>query len=125
MHILFYHGSMEPEIKVGDIVFMKPVKQEELHTGDIISFTSGSMMVTHRIVDIKEEDGKTYYITKGDNNNSEDIEPIEYENIIGKCNGKIPKIGHLILFVQQHFIVVIGVFIFISILIILKPKEQE
>lgn len=117
-------GSMEPEINIGDIVIIKNTTEDELQIGDIISFSKGNMMVTHRIIEIHNEHNEKEYVTKGDNNNVEDSGTITYKNIIGKYNYKIPKVGYLILFIQQHLIAVVFIFVFLIVFIKTKPKEE-
>lgn len=70
-------GSMEDTISIDDYVFIKITK--DVNEQDIVSFASDDMIVTHRIVEIKDEE----IITKGDANNVED-NPINREQIIGK-----------------------------------------
>lgn len=118
-------GSMEPEISVGDIVVTKNIKENELAIGDVISFRSGSMVVTHRITNINKNGNDIEYTTKGDNNNTEDIGTITYKDIIGKYSYKIPKIGHAMLFIKQNFLIVIAIIILLIIFIILSPKKRE
>lgn len=86
-------GSMEPTIKKGDAIFVKEVPEEEIKTNDIVSFSQGETNVTHRIIEIIEEDGIRRYKTKGDNNNTEDKEKITYEQIEGKYLFKINQFG--------------------------------
>jgi len=61
-------GSMEPAIKTGSIVVIKPEKNYKI--GDIITFYSNesSLSITHRIYDAKIIKNEVYYITKGDAN---------------------------------------------------------
>ena len=73
--------SMESTIMKGDAIFIKKVNQDELKINDIISFHNKDEIITHRIVKVIEENGKTKYITKGDNNRREDKEHITYEKI--------------------------------------------
>ena len=63
-------GSMETSINVGDLVIAKKIDSDKsLKNGDIIAFrTSDNYVVTHRIVETKDENGKRYFTTKGDNN---------------------------------------------------------
>ena len=62
-------GSMEPEIKTGSVVFVNQnVKFSELEKGDIITYKTGDVMVTHRV---HEKNGDKI-ITKGDANDSLD-----------------------------------------------------
>lgn len=93
--------SMEPNIKVYDVVINTRVKDESsLKVGDIITFRSaaintGDYTVTHRIKEIKEENGKKYYITKGDNNTNQDDGMITFNDIEGIVSYKIPALGNL------------------------------
>lgn len=93
--------SMEPNIKVYDVILDTRVKDEKsLRIGDVITFYSdvidtGGYTITHRIVDIYEENGKTYFITKGDNNDDIDDGVTTFESIVGKVNYVIPQVGKL------------------------------
>lgn len=64
--------SMEPLIEEGDIIIVKEVDPNTIQVGDVIAFfdpasTSGSIL-THRVIDIYEEDGRRYATTAGDFN---------------------------------------------------------
>ena len=85
--------SMEPNIMVGDAIFVKEVKQEDLNEGDIISFHDGQDINTHRIIEIIYENGETFYKTQGDNNKSADRELIIFDKIEGKYQFKINGFG--------------------------------
>lgn len=99
-------GSMEPELNIGDIVIIKECSQDELKENDIISYKYGKSEITHRIIQIEEkEDGKEY-ITKGDNNNVRDNENVRYENIEGRCIGKIRHLGKLVLILKNKIVLV-------------------
>ena len=74
-------GSMEPTIMTGDIAIIKDIKPEELKVGDIIAFRSGKSVITHRIIEINNEEEEL--ITKGDNNNTEDRYPVSFSNVEG------------------------------------------
>lgn len=89
-------GSMEPTIMTGDAILVKEVPEKEIKINDIISFTQGKTNVTHRIVEITEENGIKKYTTKGDNNNTEDKEKITYEQIEGKYRFKMNRFGVII-----------------------------
>lgn len=89
-------GSMAETINVNDLIIDKA--QEEYSKGDIISFKSGSVVVTHRIVG--EENGA--FITKGDANNTEDKETVSKENIIGKVVLTVSGVGAVIGFFQTQ-----------------------
>ena len=88
-------GSMKPNLEIGDIVIIKEI--ENINKGDIITFKQQDSIITHRVVDIIKEDGKIYYQTKGDNNNSNDENLVEYKDIEGIYVYRIPKIGKFVL----------------------------
>lgn len=71
-------GSMYPEIKIGDNIIIKKCKK--YNVGDIITFEKNNEIITHRIDSI---DGGKFF-TKGDANNSIDLEPITIDKIYGK-----------------------------------------
>jgi signal peptidase len=86
--------SMEPNIMVGDAVFVKEVQENQIKINDIISFNdSDGDITTHRVIEIIEENGKKLYKTKGDNNKVEDKEKIEYKDIEGKYQFHIKGFG--------------------------------
>ncbi|MBR3696831.1 MAG: signal peptidase I [Clostridia bacterium] len=85
-------GSMEPTIKTGDIVIIKNCDKDKLKTGDIIAYKSGKSIITHRIDSVIEEDGEKKFITKGDNNNAEDKNPVSISSVEGIFIRRIPKI---------------------------------
>ena len=91
-------GSMEPEIKPGDIILVERIVDIEginkLKVGDIIQFQRDGILISHRIIDIKREEEKGIsFITKGDNNSGQDPDPVKPENIRGQVIKTIPKLG--------------------------------
>lgn len=87
---LVVSGSMEPAIKVNDLVVNH--KEEIYRIGDVITFQKGENLVTHRIVDRTEEG----FVTRGDKNNSNDKKAVSENNIVGKVVFIIPKTGLVI-----------------------------
>lgn len=95
-------GSMSPEIEKGDAVVYKKIKnKEELKVNDILVFQSGNKIVIHRLVEIKNSGGKTYYITKGDANNGRDGLNLTLKNIKGKVMFKIKYLAYPNLFLKD------------------------
>ena len=94
---LAYHvetGSMEPAIPVGSLVYVDPVSPETLEPGDIVAFRSNETVITHRVVE-----NHYFYselITKGDANEKEDINPVRYEEVIGRVTVHFPVIGRFL-----------------------------
>lgn len=100
--LIVQSGSMEPEIKMGDVVMIKESSNYEI--GDVISFGESSNMritVTHRIQDIEKEQDQTFYITKGDANNATDGEKVPEKQVIGKVLVNIPRAGFIIDFIKK------------------------
>ena len=81
-------GSMEPEITIGSVVYVREAAFEDLNVGDIIAFENEGVVITHRILLI---DGNTITV-KGDKNNTID-KPIDRSQVIGKVIKIIPKFG--------------------------------
>lgn len=97
-------GSMEPTIKIGDLIIID-TKDKDYKVNDIVTFrdTNGNF-VTHRIVELKDNN---MMVTKGDYNNSKD-EAISMKNIVGKYIKKIAFLGMLLSsFKNPVFLVVI------------------
>jgi len=102
--------SMEPEIKVYDVVVdLNVFNQDDIKKGDVITFISNSniskgLTVTHRVVDIvNNEDGTNSYITKGDNNLKADQAMVRYQDVIGKVLFKIPQLGRVQFLIADKF----------------------
>ncbi|MGD6802216.1 signal peptidase I SipW [Rossellomorea aquimaris] len=98
-------GSMEPKIKTGSIIAVKPVTDgTKFKSGDVITFISAAdhdMLITHRIKEVMGNGENVSYITKGDNNEGADKEPVLAPNIVGEYKGfTIPYVGYLINFGQ-------------------------
>ena len=88
--------SMLPEYRVGDIIVVKKTTADKLKIGDDVTYLGSvsnfdGLTITHRIIDIREENGKRYFTTKGMSNFIEDPE-ISEDNIYGKV------IYHTVLF---------------------------
>lgn len=90
-------GSMEPTIKTGAVVVVKP--RAEYKVGDIVTFESegsSKKTVTHRIVEEKNKNGTIAFVTKGDANNGNDQREIAKEEIIGKMLFDVPYVGYVV-----------------------------
>ena len=86
---------MEPTLNVGDIIFSRAAKCPP-QIGDIILYQISDIIIIHRVVDLKNENGVKKYITKGDNASGNDS-PISLNLITGKMFLRIPWIGFLLL----------------------------
>lgn len=95
-------GSMETQIYVGDLVIVKEVDSNTLKKNDIIAFRdSENLVTTHRIVNVINNDKGLCFETKGDNNNTKDDGIVCSNNVEGKYQTRIPKLGNAIMFIQE------------------------
>lgn len=87
-------GSMSPSIETGDMIVVKTDKAN-LNVGDVITYKMGSVLVTHRIIEVITENGIEGFVTQGDANNVEDGSLVTKEQIVGKYAFRIPYAGYL------------------------------
>ena len=115
-------NSMEPTIRVGDIVIVKKVEKEKLKQSDVITFSQEGEVITHRIIKV-EADFK--YVTKGDNNNTEDTKKVKYEDILGEEILIIPYLGKAIQIIDNKIIfLIICLIILICAFINIQKNEK-
>lgn len=91
-------GSMSPTIEQGSLVFVRPVAPDQLARGDVITFSAedgAGRYITHRVVRRIEDGGATSFITKGDANGGNDIEPVPASAIRGEVWLSVPYLGAL------------------------------
>lgn len=76
-------GSMSPTLPIGSIILSKkPSDASALKVGDIVTFSQNGIIVTHRIIEIVNDNGIKYR-TKGDNpSNSPDINLLSPKDVI-------------------------------------------
>lgn len=120
-------NSMEPSICSGDVVIVRKVKEEKLQKGDVITFWQGQELITHRIAEVEEESSDKKYVTKGDNNNTEDLQKINFEEIEGKVVLVIPKLGKILSALENQiiFLVIILMILIICFFNIQKQEKRD
>ena len=116
-------GSMEPELKVGDIILDKVVENpEDLKVGDVITFKSddyGDLLVTHKVIKAPYEDnGKLMLQTKGVANELED-KPISTDKVKGIMICKVDYLDT----VYNVFLSPWGLLILIALIVIIFFDE--
>ncbi len=94
-------GSMEPDIKTGGIIVIKPA--EDYRIGDVITFRRRGEKdsTTHRIVEMRVEGGEPIYITRGDANNAPDMKEVRKSEVAGKVLISFPYLGHVVNFAKK------------------------
>lgn len=101
--------SMEPTIMTGDLVITKISNDtEDLQVGDIISFfaveQNKTIIKTHRITEVKKTSISTSYITKGDNNEAVDADPVAPGDIVSIYEGtKLNGVGKILDFLKSKW----------------------
>lgn len=63
-------GSMEPDYKIGDMLLVKDQEPSDIKIGDDLVYLGAEdsyqgKVITHRVIDIKEENGQFNFHTKG------------------------------------------------------------
>lgn len=105
-------GSMEPTIKTGSIVAIKPAPAYK--TGDIVTYGAigrNKIPITHRIREVKVINGKTFFATKGDANQTADSVDVPEDSVHGKVFLTLPYAGYAITAAQKPigFLLIIAV----------------
>lgn len=97
-------NSMAPYIKKGDAIIIRKLdKNTDVEVGDVIAFKSDKKIVVHRVDDVSKSNGKTVYITKGDANNSVDINAVKKKQIKGIVKIRIPYIAIPTVWLSEYF----------------------
>ena len=124
--------SMEPDYRVGDLIYVKEVDPKTIKEGDVITFVLNEdlMVGTHRVVRIDAE--KQHFYTKGDANEIEDQNPVHFNNVIGVPKFSIPLLGYVSDFVQNppgiYITIGAGVILILAVFLpdmIGKKKKEE
>ena len=87
-------GSMEPAIPTGSLVYIGEVEPAEVAEGEVIAFygaRDSASIITHRVVENRVVTGE--FVTRGDANQTKDMNPVPYENVIGKVVRSVPGAG--------------------------------
>lgn len=142
--VIVVSGSMEPNIREGDLLFVKGANPEDIKNGtaedkngDVIVFDARGLWagapeepIVHRVVD-KYLVGDTWYFrTKGDANPLSDQAPVPEHCIIGVVIGGIPYIGWVKIFLTESgllipLLVIISALLVISIIRDILQGEDE
>lgn len=105
-------GSMEPAIRTGSIVLIKP--SNSYFKGDIVTFgedTKNTVPTTHRIVEEEIVEGTFFFTTKGDANEDPDTNKLSQDDIIGRVLFSFPYMGFVLDFARKPvgFALLIGI----------------
>ncbi|KAJ7956676.1 Signal peptidase I [Quillaja saponaria] len=103
--------SMEPGFKRGDILFLH-MSKDPIHTGEIIVFNidGRDIPIVHRVIKVHErqDTGEVYILTKGDNNDIDDINLyapgqrwLLQHHIMGRAVGFLPYAGWITIIITE------------------------
>ena len=112
-------GEEEDSFAEDALIFVTLLNEDELQTlteGDVITFKTDDIYVTHRIVSIfRDESGAAVsFVTKGDANATEDG-AVELSSVVGKCVASVGGLGGFAIFMQTPA----GVLVFVGIPVLL------
>ncbi len=105
-------GSMIPKYQIGDVILVKKQDVDKIKVGDDVTYLEESssvkgILITHRVIDIQEVDGKKEFHTQGIANNLED--PVVYGNQInGVVQFKMPILTLLCKLLNNKYIFYFG-----------------
>ncbi|MGY5149655.1 MAG: signal peptidase I [Candidatus Nitrosopumilus sp. bin_68KS] len=115
-YIMLVGNSMYPVIESGTFVVLK--QEQQYFLGDIIGFVNeDNKNVIHRIVEQTDQG----FITKGDNNRTNDPGVISINEVIGRSVFVIPYVGYTSLFLQTP----IGIAVFGIWALIMFTKKKD
>lgn len=88
-------NSMKPTFSAGDVIIINTKVEPELK--DVITYKhpQDGRLITHRIIEVVERNGESFYKTQGDDNNVDDKVLIPRNNIIGIEQHIIPNGGFI------------------------------
>lgn len=119
--------SMSPAIEAGAVVFVSDVPADRIQSGDVITYRTGSgdatTPVTHRVVDVNEQEGGHSFVTRGDANEDPDPSPVPESGVIGQVSFHIPLIGYVVSFASSPAGIVTLVVIPAVLLVVLEVRD--
>lgn len=101
--LIVYGGSMAPFLHIGDVAVIQPVSPEDVQIGDVVTYrgsTNPQALVTHRITNIKAQDGVLAFETKGDASPNVDYWSVTEDTVVGQVIYTVPFVGYLCHFGQ-------------------------
>lgn len=123
-------GSMEPNLKVGDLVIIQGVDPNTITEGTIIVFyVSGhygedSYRIVHRVIKVVQIDNQPAFETKGDNNPASDYYRWGYipaDHVVGRVVGRIPYLGLVAMKMREP----LGITLIVALIIALFAVEYS
>ncbi len=121
--------SKDLDFEKYDLLLFEEVTTKNINEGKVVAFFENDVLMTHKIKDIFERDGKTYVLTQIENTNSGyTLELSELEGIYSK---KIEGVGRVMTFLKSEVgiavcvVVPIAIYAAVEFWIFLRAKKKE
>jgi signal peptidase len=89
--------SMEPGYPPGTLIFVRPVKADDIRIGDVITYQIQSgepAVISHRVIAINSgADGSETFVLRGDNNTTADPAAVIPAQVKGRLWYAVPFVG--------------------------------
>ena len=130
--LIVLSGSMNPIMRVGDVVVISHVAPENVDVGDIIAFKDPSgrenVIITHRVVEVTEGEDEANtsglsFKTKGDACEDIDQFDVPSEDIVGRTVFLIPFLGYFIHYASRTMLFLLFFIIAPAMLIIIDEMR--
>ena len=105
--IVLSDSMSKTDFGAGDLVLIKEVDPSTLKEGDIIAYTSQNTSnygetVTHKIRKLTTDaNGEPGFVTYGTTTDTDDETVVTYPYVLGKYQGRIPKVGTFFQFLKS------------------------
>lgn len=105
--IVLSDSMSKTDFSAGDLVLVKEVDPSTLKEGDIIAYTSQNTSnygetVTHKIRKLTTDaNGEPGFVTYGTTTDTDDETIVTYPYVLGKYQGRIPKVGAFFQFLKS------------------------
>ena len=105
--IVLSDSMSKTDFNAGDLVLVKEVDPSTLKEGDIIAYTSQNTSnygetVTHKIRKLTTDaNGDPGFVTYGTTTDTDDETVVTYPYVLGKYQGRIPKVGTFFQFLKS------------------------
>lgn len=121
--------SMKPLITETQLIITKKERINKIDIGDIIAYYNINSREENNIKiqtvkNIKQDNGRTYIITKGENYMYSNNEEVEDDEIVGTVIVKIPILGLLAKLLQMKLMLIVYLAIIVF-LIVQKYKKEK
>jgi len=90
-------GSMEPTLRIGDVVLAEQVPAHELRRGDVVTQPGrgGMESMTHRVVSLRPRGDALTVSTRGDANEIGESWTVRRDGLVGRMRWAVPWVGRI------------------------------